>query len=669
MLRKILIALIVLGAAAAGWIAVQRWSREQANRTVELTVEWTELQQLSGEFRVPLPQLLQRFRRAGVTSVALQEQTVRQLVDDGQVFRPDPFTDVRVRQMIGGGGDATIRRTVLGFPDPVLRRRVEQNLGERWGKDRVREGVLGSMPALIVDGGYAEFRDLGAGLDPAAQAAVRGSGLAIVGRVKNYAALTPDELQWTIKDLHNSGAHAVIFTGDEVLGNPNFIHETAADLLASGLAYGYVEFGKQHGDARLEEALAGEFLRVETIQGAEFSNLTPHAAVDRFIKAVRERGIRLCYIHLLSSVTGSSLEGDEDFVAQIANGVHEFGFKPGVARPGAAWSASLPARALVMVGVIAALTLLLLELMDPLPLWMGVGLALLLAGLIGALVKTPVIGEEAGALLAALAFPTLSLTLSHFPTEASASDSRRPQFSGGRGHTAAARGALVFFLGTSLLTLVGGLDIIGLLGSTLFMTKTHQFVGIKPAISLPVIAVLLIYWGRLLDPGPLAIRWRRFKRRVSELVNEPLRVGHVVVFLAAVVILGLLIARSGNDSAVGASVFELKTRHILDGWLIARPRTKEFLLGNPALYLAFYCAIRGWRKWALSLLVVGAIGQTSLVNTFCHIHTPLYISIFHALNGLWLGALIGWIASLVWDRLDRGSSAEVDGNHRGDQIR
>jgi cytosine/uracil/thiamine/allantoin permease len=55
--------------------------------------------------------------------------------------------------------------------------------------------------------------------------------------------------------------------------------------------------------------------------------------------------------------------------------------------------------------------------------------------------------------------------------------------------------------------------------------------------------------------------------------------------------------------------------------------------------LAF--AFAGKRKWLLLFLIVGAIGQSSLLNTFCHIHTPLIISLLRGGIGWTLGAIIG----------------------------
>src|SRR5262249_39008283 len=76
--------------------------------------------------------------------------------------------------------------------------------------------------------------------------------------------------------------------------------------------------------------------------------------------------------------------------------------------------------------------------------------------------------------------------------------------------------------------------------------------------------------------------------------------------------------------------------------VLVRPRTKEFLVGHPALIvaLALWALARG-RAWIVPLLCVGAIGQESLVNSFCHLHTPIALTLARTWNSLWLGSLIG----------------------------
>jgi hypothetical protein len=92
------------------------------------------------------------------------------------------------------------------------------------------------------------------------------------------------------------------------------------------------------------------------------------------------------------------------------------------------------------------------------------------------------------------------------------------------------------------------------------------------------------------------------------------------------------------------SALELKFRAILDKVMFVRPRTKEFLFGHPALIVgaAFLFARR--RSIGLPLVALGVLGQASMLNTFCHIHTPLLLTGLRAFNGLVLGTIVGWAA-------------------------
>jgi hypothetical protein len=122
------------------------------------------------------------------------------------------------------------------------------------------------------------------------------------------------------------------------------------------------------------------------------------------------------------------------------------------------------------------------------------------------------------------------------------------------------------------------------------------------------------------------------------------------ILLALAALSGLLfvVTRSGNQPLVVPSALELKARALLESALIIRPRTKEFLVGHPALMLAVALSLRGRRTWLPLIAVAAGFGQASLLNTFCHFHTPLHVSFLRAGNGLWLGALLGVIAIAVW---------------------
>jgi ABC-type nitrate/sulfonate/bicarbonate transport system permease component len=114
------------------------------------------------------------------------------------------------------------------------------------------------------------------------------------------------------------------------------------------------------------------------------------------------------------------------------------------------------------------------------------------------------------------------------------------------------------------------------------------------------------------------------------------------------------------------SPLELKFRSLLDQVLV-RPRTKEFLVGHPALIvaLALWAMARG-RAWIVPLLFVGAIGQESLVNSFCHLHTPIALTLARTWNSLWLGSLIGLaVVLLVVSPRHRDALTDEPQRHKG----
>ncbi len=91
--RRILIALLIVGLAASGYVAVQRHRTESRNRAVEIVVDWDEVQEIASSTGTSPVDVLKRFKRAGVTSVAVSEQTFQDAMDDGLIgtFRGNSY--------------------------------------------------------------------------------------------------------------------------------------------------------------------------------------------------------------------------------------------------------------------------------------------------------------------------------------------------------------------------------------------------------------------------------------------------------------------------------------------------------------------------------------------------------------------------------------------------
>ena len=108
------------------------------------------------------------------------------------------------------------------------------------------------------------------------------------------------------------------------------------------------------------------------------------------------------------------------------------------------------------------------------------------------------------------------------------------------------------------------------------------------------------------------------------------------------------ISRSGNFSFLPVLSIEEKIRIFLEKTLIARPRNKEFLIGYPALLLAISMNYLKIKEFKIPIIIIGTIGPITLINTFCHIHTPFLFSMLRTLNGVWLGLALGLILVTVF---------------------
>lgn len=147
---------------------------------------------------------------------------------------------------------------------------------------------------------------------------------------------------------------------------------------------------------------------------------------------------------------------------------------------------------------------------------------------------------------------------------------------------------------------------------------------------------------------------RGLLRSVEGLLEKPLLWRDL--FVALLIAFGGLIylTRTGNYPIIPVSGLEIRIRDLLEGLFVIRPRFKTFLIGHPLLFIGIGLSLRD-RKY-LWILVLGLIGQITILNTFSHLHTPLRVSLIRTIMELVLGNLIG----LIVLKLIKGRSWRVD---------
>ena len=618
--------LLAIGVLAALWVSWQRIGSEAAGRQVALCLDYAEVERLAAHTGVDVSEQLEQLKAAGATHVGLAEITLGEVLLRGGISN----ADARVL--------AALNAKLPGF------RLVDVT-------DAVAEGVTSPLQAVGGSSDPVGFAQIGLGYDPRAVERIRRSGLQIVARPVPDHCLTKASIDYSLRAAKDIGAEVIIFNGTRVLGLPGLLKYTAEQIEALGLRYGLVEMVPQKGEQTLATALGGDIVRVHSVSAEEMMLLDPQRAIDRFSLAVTERKVRLCYVRLFFTAQEDPAAFNSEHLKAVAAALTHAGYSLGA--PGSFSDLHLPASVLVLIslGLLGGGLWLLQALLElpPRVFWIITGIGLLASLGVGA---APGMAASFVALKAAIVFPLLAMAL--LPTSGPEADVSCGGCVPGRAAGLVAR--------TTLITVLGGLLCAAALTEPVYLMKIEQFRGVKLAQALPLLILALMFvvqatdgYAEALKSGP---RRRALWAGAVEVGRAAVRYWHVGAILTALVVLAILLMRSGNEPAVGVSGLELKLRGLIDSILGVRPRSKEIFVGYPALFVGLMLLLHGRRRIAWPLLAVGAISQVGLLNTFCHMHTPLTISLVRVIHGLWVGLLVG----LVWwgiKRLGDGALAAL----------
>ncbi len=647
--RKLWVWTLIVAALAAVYVAAGRVAVERSNTAVELVMDYDAAADLCRAAGYPLDTFLRRAKMAGLTSAALNERTIGDMVEKGQVHaftgreitdydRLAPVTDPVLREMI----DA---RRLFGsntylFPrDATVYRELGPLLDVRLAGERV--SVFNSRrfgPFIEMAMGARQVEDVNLGLDPGEVREAKDAGLRVVARFRNYRDITPEKIEFFVNRLaETDGVRLVVFEGQEILGYPDYMREAADALTEHGFVFGHVEFAAQKEDKSFAHLMGPGVVRVHSITAREMDKTEADTAVTRFVRAARERNIRVMYVRPFPAKSGefAAINRNLDYIEAIARGMTSAGFAMGEAQPFRQYSPSLALLVAVGAGILAG-AFMLLDMIAVVPPVAELGLfalgLLAYAGLASTRFATLI--REAAALGAAVVFPALALGLVVARSRRARAGAAAP------GSGAGLLDACLLWLEASGVSVLGGMLLAATLSSTSFMLHLDQFAGVKIAYVLPVLIGAALYWRY----------WMAQRRAGGDLVAaagallaEPIRVWHVLV-LAVVGAAGLVyIMRTGNVYfGLPIPSFDEGMRVFLEKTLVFRPRTKEFLIGHPALILAAAALLRGERRWFAPLFaLVGCIGQISMVNTLSHLHTPLLATALRTAYGLVIGAAIG----------------------------
>ncbi|MFZ5753319.1 MAG: DUF5693 family protein [Bacillota bacterium] len=615
LLNRLAVALIIISLLASLYVDFYRVEAEERNKTVEILVNYDELLALSMAHQVPLETLAAQFKEAGATGVLMKERTVKDLDRMGRavLFTGGQLAfQQEINKDLFPGFKPVKEHSYLFIKDKAAYESVYKQLGVKitmvtTAKDD--EGYLLSLPLSP-----KELENLGVGFIKEDILALEKGGLKVAPQIRDWVKPTNQSIDVVVDSLKEIPGLALVAFNDRTIpgrGDKEFARYLARKLGELNVPVGIFEFFPQQGLEQLAALMNKKAVRIHAISENEMGKYTEDQAVDRFNLAVTERNIRVLFVRFFGlEQPGTALNNAVNYVERVKNNLVNEGFQVGQASQ----LAGVPYSGVIILaaglGVIGGLILGANYLFGTT--WGSLLGILALFGWAGILFLAPNLARKAMALAAVVLFPVLG-TISVIREERRSLSQAVPAL-----------------LKMSAISLIGAVIMTGLLSDKSFMLKLDQFVGVKLAHIAPLLIIPVYFLFRDTDPV----------KKAKELLDFPILLKHALAGVLLLAGLVVYIIRTGNDGTALVSSWEAMLRDMLDRVLWVRPRTKEFLLGHPAMLALLYY---GYDLRKIMLLILGIIGQVSLVNTYAHIHTPLMISLIRSFHGLWLGIVIGII--------------------------
>lgn len=612
---------------------------------VALVVDGEEIEALAWATGTEAGELLPRLKAAGATAVGLHELTLADLAGRRPFFAATKATLEAAGAPVAAHLPGSLPEAARLFGwSGALEPWLDASLAARLPSAGQELAVPGFDGEIWVLDPEEPLDAIGIGFDPGEVSAVRQAGLDVVLRPRDDPR-SAEALSVVLAQIEVEKPLAVVFSGASVPGYPWLMDDVAGALQAAGAPFGLIEFAVQRGVEYLGKAAGYRVVRVHSIAPHELrEGFSREAALDRWMRAARERRATLLYVRMpaggawdaggeggfAASDPQLRFEAYLDYVGELAQRLAGAGFALGPPEPVAPPPTYWPGVAAAVVGVAAAGGWLALELWGRRAVWVW----LLAAACVGAfwllwLKGYTVLARQGAALGAALVFPVLAVHLA----------SRRAAAAGAKTALQAFARGLAAFAAATGVTLAGAVFLVTLLGDVRFLVKLEEFRGVKAAHLIPPVAVAAV-WAR-----PY-LRERTWK----EWLDAPLKARDVLWGVAAAALLAVYVLRTGNDGLPVPAV-EDAFRRALEQVFVARPRTKEVLLGHPALLTGLALRAKGESKLSGALVALGSIGQVSILNTFAHAHTPLWVSGLRTAYGVLLGLSLGAAAFFVFNGL------------------
>ena len=666
--NKILVLAVAVGLIASLVIAGQRHAVEINNNQVDMAMDFDSLLNLAEQEGLDFDEVLKKFKDAGITSLAVYDTTFEKLTRQGKVvavsgseiisnYHSGALVDAHWREMVENNSIDANKVYIIGRSlESYLE--IKSDLIRRLGENRVRSFALGEVEILEVKAQYAPFMKSPIGIPTYELEKAKSAGFNILARPKNFQDCTPDDVRAVFKRLEKYPVSEIVFDGQEVLGASNHVDVTAEEIRKHGYVFGMIEhvtqlkFYPQRGMEELAEKVGYDNIaRLYAIPKDEQPKLLIDTAVTRWGTTDHERNIRINLLRTYEKPAPdmSLLETNLKYVRDTSEKLKSQGYTLGKAGTFENYYPSRFLRLFVIIGVAAAavlyLSLISRRIND------NQKFQLVLFGILAILAAIPILMGSGGkvrilaGLLSANLFPALAIIwqLDKLRFLKIKSQLHGRNLSIGQIIWLAVASLFV----TSLTSMAGAAYLSGSLSDVEYFLEFEIFRGIKLTFVLPLILVAVAFLQRFNVVDEVRKNVSALQQ-FKEILQMNITVKTLLISLVVIAAFAVLILRSGHTSGMPVSGAEIKIRATLEQLFYARPRSKEIFFGHPAFILAISAFLKKFPKMICFVLVIAAtVGQSSMVETFAHMRTPIFMSFMRGVDGVIPGAAIGAILVLI----------------------
>lgn len=709
--NRILAALVLLGVLASLVPLVARVRAEEHDKTYDLLLSYNSLHAMAAQSELNDGEWLDLFRGWGVDKIVLGELSIKKMSGNASIpifggtvaeIRNSHAWQIRYPDAVAQWvADATELRDALAI--------IEDARYVDWVIDAVEERLENAEYRRLDEDGVtylffqeqsngvpgARVLDMPIGIWPEMARLAEEHGIQVIPRTEAMEDWNDEYYTRSFLNvMERYDSPYFLNMGETILGDGT---ETGQALLRdylreTGVSVGVFEENDQSGNLDwdgfkplLEQTgyhgvrLFNEWPYIQN-RYAYCGYEGPEEITNSLFRAVAERNCRIVYLTMILEPDNDvSVDADENawkfitdpadyekLLGDLETRLGALGYRKGVVRamdlqtPGVLW------RVLEGVGAVAAAVMLLDLFCFFAPrtryLLLGIGvLGVLALAFVKPGTYQLLLSMGGGIVMPALAAVWLCRYAAHRRRE-------EPEVAFGS-LLAQTVGALLVAAAVSL---CGSLMASSALSQMSYLLELDLYRGVKLMQLIPIgvfaLSYLLVYAYE--ESGAKAAVLRRIgprgeKRRMAklyaycaEVMDQPMKLGWMVaIILLAVAGLFVLVVgvyyirRTGNTMSVSAR--ELALRNLLENLLIARPRTKELLIGWPCAML-FVWSLRRHMNF-LPLIFGGgmSIGLVSVVNTFLHIRTPFLLSLLRTGWGLLFGLLLAVAVTAVAELLLR----------------